>query len=659
MIVRIRRLPVGPRLLTVIALLGLSLALGVVFATAQSGANAMAWWWPAAGIGAVAALCAPRDQAGWVIGVAALLTGAASTLAGRPAVVIVAGVVGTVIEMAVVVWGLSRRGDPLPQLQSTRDVGRLLLVMTLAAAAIGLLSGAAASVVGGDFFARLVAVTASHLSALLLLVPLALVPLPRVSGVILGRAVILAVAVFGSVFVAFGPWLMAPLAFLPVPLLAWAAFSASTLAALAHVLLAVTTAGVLTAVGWGPFAHQTGVITTGALLQIYAIAIGVTCLLISAERSERRRLQDRHQAFTLLLRDSFERSRNGVVIVQESAPGSWGVWEINAAAVSLLDPDFRPDEQGRWQLDPRSRLSTRLSEVGDVASRFDGDELGEGRPPTSISVEPVRNDELGRVLLLSVEDLRPVREAEAAMREQLDRERRISEALRALNDQQDAFVASVSHELRTPITSIVGYAQELEFELEDPHLREYAEVITRNADRLTGLVDNVLRAATMPSSTASGGVAVEMDLADLVTRCVADLRYRTAERSLQTVVRAEPGIVVRVDEAELARVLTNLLTNAIKFSPVGAAIDVEVSTDADAAVVRIADEGPGIPEGDRERIFERFYRSPQAVRDGIPGTGIGLSIAQQLMVTMGGSILLEPRQPHGTVAVVRLPLAEA
>lgn len=653
---QITTLPPWRRSTVVAAILLLGFVLASAFALGQAGEQPTSWWWPAAGAGAAAALSAAPRYVPLVILVASLLTATASALAGRPPLVVMAITVGTAAEIAIMVAGLTPKGAA-PRLSTTRDVGRFVLTAVAAAAALALIVAGAAAAAGGDFMARFVGTGASHLSALLLIVPLVLIDRSSQRVGPWWHAVTLTAAIAFLVAVAFGPFASAPLSFLPVPLLAWAAFSQTMFVAIGQVLVAVSLASGLTLAGFGPFANTEGLLSTSTLLQVYAVAIAITCLVIATQRAERRELEDRQDALLRLLRDAFARSRTGFLIAQMRESRTLRVLEANDVAAELFNGQLVYAD-GAWRVLDEAPLRRILAEAGDQERAHESDELGEDAVPARFWIDPIMRPELGRILLVTIEDLRPVRAVELAMASQLDRERHVSEALRELNHKQDAFVASVSHELRTPITAIVGYAEELEDSVTDPDQKAYVEVISRNADRLATLVSNSLRAATITQPSVGVHGTRIVDLARIVTDSLEDLRYRIDERCLGVDSDVQGPLPVRANEAEVGQIITNLLTNAIKFSPEQGAIRVTAGPIGHAALLEIEDHGPGISEQDRARVFERFYRSPQAVSDGVPGSGIGLSVAQALAGAMGGAIVLSEGEGGGTLAALRLPLSE-
>jgi two-component system phosphate regulon sensor histidine kinase PhoR len=220
------------------------------------------------------------------------------------------------------------------------------------------------------------------------------------------------------------------------------------------------------------------------------------------------------------------------------------------------------------------------------------------------------------------------------------------------------FVANVSHELRTPLTAIRGYVEALA-DATPEESRAFIEIITRHTLRMERLVRDLLRLARieagqepvdrLPCSIDGLITAVEADLASVL----ASKRLRL-ERTISPEATAVPG-----DPNKLQDVLRNLIENAANYSPEGGRIAISAAADDGCLRLRIADEGPGIPPADLQRVFERFYRVDKArTRDGHDpgGTGLGLSIVRHLVGLHGGTITAANGAPHGAVFTVELPL---
>ena len=222
----------------------------------------------------------------------------------------------------------------------------------------------------------------------------------------------------------------------------------------------------------------------------------------------------------------------------------------------------------------------------------------------------------------------------------LERERQVSRTFQALTQQKVDFVASVTHELRTPITSILGFAEELSDTTDDPNVREQVEVILRNATRLRGVIDDVLLVSKLSRGPAAADALPVTDAGLALQRSIEDAKHSIQQRHLRVAAEIEPDLPVHGREIDLTRVFTNILTNAIKFSPDRGTISVVAYRTDHQVVVTISDEGEGIADEDLTHIFDRFYRSSSSTSRGVPGTGLGLAIVKELLSSMDGRIEL-------------------
>ena len=240
--------------------------------------------------------------------------------------------------------------------------------------------------------------------------------------------------------------------------------------------------------------------------------------------------------------------------------------------------------------------------------------------------------------------------------DRLDEERRRAEALAALDQAKSEFFTTVSHELRTPLTLISGPAQDALAAESRPEQRRRLELVERHTQRLTRLVDALLDFGRMESGRMEPD-AVPVDLAQ-VTRGLAESFRPAAERAgLTFAVRCEdlPGPVV-VDQEMYERVVLNLLSNALKYTPDGS-VRVTLRAREDRVEVAVRDTGVGIAPDDVDRAFERFERLP--VRPGArsrEGAGIGLALVRQLTHLMGGTVTVTSRLGQGSTFTVTLPL---
>ncbi|RKY19100.1 MAG: hypothetical protein DRQ55_11555 [Planctomycetota bacterium] len=276
--------------------------------------------------------------------------------------------------------------------------------------------------------------------------------------------------------------------------------------------------------------------------------------------------------------------------------------------------------------------------------------------------------------------------------------------LRRLEQVRSDFVANVSHELKTPLTTMRGYIEAL---LDDPDLDSdqrgrFLMKAGRSTERLTAIVSDLLDLARLERGPDHAG-AEPVDLAELVADCVSSVQNDADERGVRLQVSVEDApLVLRGDDPALVIAVTNLLNNAVKYSPVGGVVDVrlgleptgeaaavsaaapaDVPADAPADVpadvpaaapgaglgdeptlarrcvrLSVADQGPGIPLEAQERIFERFFRVDKDRSRQLGGTGLGLSIVRNVISTHGGEVWVESTPGQGSCFHVRLRLSE-
>ncbi|MGH7254212.1 MAG: two-component system histidine kinase PnpS, partial [Nitrospirales bacterium] len=234
-------------------------------------------------------------------------------------------------------------------------------------------------------------------------------------------------------------------------------------------------------------------------------------------------------------------------------------------------------------------------------------------------------------------------------------------ALRRLEKIRKDFVANVSHEIRTPLTSIKGYVEALlDGEKDDPdQAAKFLNIILTQTDRLNLILEDLLQL----SQIESGQVRFKrtpVQLRTVVNRTLAALKPQ-AEKKGHTVTVAIPDEVPPVlgDEDRLVQVATNLLDNAIKYTPERGTITIAARTGGPGAVeLTVTDTGIGIPEPDRPRVFERFYRVDKARSRELGGTGLGLAIVKHIIVEgHGGRVWVEGQLPKGSRFIVQLPSA--
>jgi two-component system phosphate regulon sensor histidine kinase PhoR len=220
------------------------------------------------------------------------------------------------------------------------------------------------------------------------------------------------------------------------------------------------------------------------------------------------------------------------------------------------------------------------------------------------------------------------------------------------------FVANVSHELRTPLTAIRGYVEALldEGDAADPN-RRFLDIIQRHVARMERLVLDLLRLARLDAGQETLDLA-DCAVAPLFADVQTDLAPLIERRGHRVTVRIDPGAeTIRVDPAKLHDVLRNLVENAVHHTPDGTAIELSAAPNGNGVRLSVADSGFGIPESDRHRVFERFYRvdKARARESGVGGTGLGLAIVKHLVGLHGGRVEVENRPEGGAIFTVNLP----
>jgi two-component system phosphate regulon sensor histidine kinase PhoR len=237
-------------------------------------------------------------------------------------------------------------------------------------------------------------------------------------------------------------------------------------------------------------------------------------------------------------------------------------------------------------------------------------------------------------------------------------------ALRRLEQVRKDFVANVSHELRTPLTSIKGYVEALlDGGKDDPEVAaRFLDIILKQSDRLNLILEDLLQL----SQIESGEVLFKRDpvrLRTVVDRTLALIKPLADKKghALNVEIPADLPPVLG-DEDRLAQVMTNLLDNAVKYTPPNGSIEIGArflpdrsGSGADLVECSVTDTGIGIPEPDRPRVFERFYRVDKARSRELGGTGLGLAIVKHIVEGHGGRVWVEGNSPIGSRFVVRLP----
>jgi signal transduction histidine kinase len=236
---------------------------------------------------------------------------------------------------------------------------------------------------------------------------------------------------------------------------------------------------------------------------------------------------------------------------------------------------------------------------------------------------------------------------------------RAKAAAEAANLAKSRFLATMSHELRTPLNAVIGFSDALVRGADQDgsgQVIEFAQAINEAGRQLLTLVNNILDVARIDAGRFD--LSSEwVDLGRLIEVCARQIDpvAQAAEVALSWTLPPELP-VLRADERRFRQVLTQLLSNAVKFTPAGGAVTVAATQEADGALaIRVADTGIGIAEPDLQRVFEPFGQIDESLARPFPGSGLGLYIARALVHAHGGQLLLRSTLGTGTVAELRLP----
>jgi signal transduction histidine kinase len=230
------------------------------------------------------------------------------------------------------------------------------------------------------------------------------------------------------------------------------------------------------------------------------------------------------------------------------------------------------------------------------------------------------------------------------------------EKLRLLDQAKTEFLATVIHELRTPMTSINGYTEMLqEGDLDATQIR-LLNAVTRNGDRLAALADDLLTLSSLEQST----IAHEntwVDLGEIVANVVSSLQPLIDGHGLEaTSTLPDTPVLVLGDARNLERMVTNLVSNAVKFTEPGGWVRLVLQESNGDARLEVSDNGIGIPEDEQANLFTRFFRASTATEHAIPGSGLGLTIVESIVKSHSGTISVARAHQRGTTFVIELPL---
>ncbi|MBQ2952055.1 MAG: HAMP domain-containing histidine kinase [Clostridia bacterium] len=220
---------------------------------------------------------------------------------------------------------------------------------------------------------------------------------------------------------------------------------------------------------------------------------------------------------------------------------------------------------------------------------------------------------------------------------------------------QKDFISSISHEFKTPIASIRGFAKLLQMPgLTEEQRQEYITLIAQESDRLSRLSETLLRLTALEQQTAPASIS-RFSLTEQIRQVILRMEPAWSTRSISWQLNLDEEVHIDSDEALLSHVWINLLQNALKFSPDGSCISVNVRHHHSQAVVSISDQGCGMDEETIKRIFDRFYQADRSRRQ--EGVGLGLCLVRRILDMLGGHIRVASTPGEGSTFTVTLPLS--
>ena len=358
----------------------------------------------------------------------------------------------------------------------------------------------------------------------------------------------------------------------------------------------------------------------------------------------------------------FERAPIGIARI--SAEGE--LVEGNAALLKMLEHDIEtlraqawPELQRAYDLAAgRASLAPLLAGISDGASVQVRAATGGGRwlwlQMSAASIPDLK----GRPehVLLMVEDVTAVRETQDKLEESLSAQQRANADLEKLDRTKTEFLSIVSHEFRTALTGIQGFSELIrDGGLEQDELRAYGGYIFNDADRVNRLIGDMLDLDRMESGRMSIRMA-DVDINEVLSDTVA--RAATASSMVEFKPDLDPRLpIVTGDRDRLVQVVSNLVNNAVKYSPEGGTVTISSRAEGGYALITVADTGLGIPPDEIAYVFERFRRVRSGAAQSIAGTGLGLTIVKQIVEMHGGKIWVESAVGHGSAFHFTIPLA--
>lgn len=658
------------------AMFGLGLS-AVVFAPSGGHIGHM---WPV-GLASGALTLTPRRWRGYLLASIVALSSITFAMGDFPLEVAIGYAVSIGFEALVVQWVLTARGTRRWRVLDLADLARYALACVL-----GATTGAAGFAVTAAIYdsghpgSVAVAVFVTHLASQAILLSLFrdTGPSETTYGPVERTSVWILTVSWTTV--AFLVSDMPSLASLLIPLLGWVAFRAPAREAMLQLVVVASIASTLNNRDLGPF--------SGTLLsrldpefkhlplQIFLISCAVISITFSVTAGMQRRsaaqlLQERARS------DRLVQSARGIAIIGTDKLGRINMFSPGAESILGYSP-HEVFGQSTRMFHTDAELARHAAELGCDPTYVSVVRATGALPPgtarvwqfvrkdgiprtLSLILSPM-NDDLGEFIgyVATADDITDRIDAEAALEKALVTERRAVKRLTEIDQVKDQFVSSVSHELRTPITNIVGYLELLMDGVYGEPTSRQSDAMKRidvNSRRLLALIDDLLTLSSMENIDRRRRRS-SIDLTAVVARAEEIVRPSVLHRDLDFVVEVPPHSVPLVGDAgELERLVINLATNAVKFTPDGGRVVVRLlAGDSERGpVIEVEDTGIGIRDEDKEQLFTRFFRTTRAHELGVPGSGLGLSIAKAIADVHDAKIRADSVYGQGSSFQVEFP----
>ncbi|MCW2848100.1 MAG: sensor signal transduction histidine kinase [Marmoricola sp.] len=597
-------------------------------------------------------------------------------LAGYPTEVAAGYAVGIVLEGLVTQHVLGVRWGERRRLSDDLDMGRYTVAAVLGAAtgATLFLTISAASGFGDPVKVGLATFIVHFASQLTLLAFfMEEVRLPGAGGS--AERLVRWALTLAATLLAFVPGGLPSVLFFILPLLGWTALRASMREALWQLLTVAVIANTMAQLGHSPFEALQVIRDRGPELrvipqQMFMLGCALVCIPFAMAVNRQRQGSIEAANERERLRRIVE-GATGMAIIETDVrglitlfnPGAEAILGYGEGEVLGHSPEMFHD---RTEMVRQAELLGVPAELVHVGLALSGPGTGpqdwsyvrkDGEVRSvSMSLAPIEAHR-GTVVgyLITAEDITQRVRTHDALEAALVTERRAVAHLTEVDRTKDAFVSSVSHELRTPITNIVGYLELLMDGAYGDTTGSQDEALGRidaNSHRLLELIDDLLTLSSIESLDVEL-TQEPVDLREVIRRTGARVGSDLADRRqrLDVLVPSEP-VVVLGDEGHLERMVSNLATNAVKFTPDGGTIVLRLRTDGERPAIEVQDTGVGIPQEEQPLLFNRFFRSTYAQTEAIKGSGLGLSIARSIAQRHGARISATSMPGHGSVFTV-------